>query len=49
MSYSLTDLHALKTFYEQHLLNDTLPFWFPRSVDEQYGGYLLMRDQDGRL
>jgi len=49
MSYSETNLHTLKTFYERQLLQDTVPFWFPRSVDEQYGGYLLMRDQDGSL
>nr|WP_067053340.1 AGE family epimerase/isomerase [Mucilaginibacter sp. L294] len=49
MSYSDTDLHTLKVFYEQQLLQDTVPFWFPRSIDEQYGGYLFMRDQDGSL
>jgi N-acylglucosamine 2-epimerase len=49
MSYSNIELNKLKIFYEQQLLQDTVPFWFPRSVDEQYGGYLLMRDQDGSL
>jgi N-acylglucosamine 2-epimerase len=49
MSYSLSDLVVLKDFYANQLLNDTIPFWFPRSVDEQYGGYLLMRDHDGSL
>ncbi|MES2276281.1 MAG: AGE family epimerase/isomerase [Bacteroidota bacterium] len=49
MSYSKADLDDLKVFYENQLLNDTLPFWFPRSVDEQYGGYQLMRDRDGSL
>jgi N-acylglucosamine 2-epimerase len=49
MSYSKTDIEKLKAFYKHQLLNDTLPFWFPRSVDEQYGGYLLMRDGDGSL
>ncbi|WP_121808916.1 AGE family epimerase/isomerase [Mucilaginibacter kameinonensis] len=49
MSYSETDLHTLKTFYERQLLQDTVPFWFPRSVDEEHGGYLFMRDQDGSL
>ncbi|WP_018627109.1 AGE family epimerase/isomerase [Niabella aurantiaca] len=39
----------LKNFYESQLLNDTIPFWFPRSLDKEYGGYLLMRDQDGSL
>lgn len=49
MNYDKNDLQKLKTFYEDQLLNDTVPFWFPRSVDEQYGGYLLMRDSDGSL
>lgn len=49
MSYSKADLNNLKAFYGHQLLNDTLPFWFPRSVDGQYGGYLLMRDRDGSL
>ena len=39
----------LHLFYQTQLLEDTLPFWFPRSIDEQYGGYLLMRDFDGSL
>ncbi len=42
-------LIQLKDFYANQLLNDTVPFWFPRSVDTEYGGYLLMRDADGSL
>lgn len=38
-----------RAFYQQQLLEDTVPFWFPRSVDEEYGGFLLMRDADGSL
>ena len=49
MSYTPTEIEQLKTFYEDQLLNDTVPFWFPRSIDKEYGGYLLMRDQDGTL
>ncbi|EIA10650.1 AGE family epimerase/isomerase [Flavobacterium frigoris] len=49
MSYSKTDLISLKDFYQNQLLNDTVPFWFPRSIDTEFGGYLLMRDQDGSL
>jgi N-acylglucosamine 2-epimerase len=49
MSYSNTDLQVLKEFYQNQLLNDTVPFWFPRSIDTEHGGYLLMRDQDGSL
>lgn len=42
-------LQALQSFYEKQLLDDTVPFWFPRSFDEKNGGYLLMRDADGTL
>ena len=46
---SLPELEKLAAFYKDHLLNDTVPFWFPKSIDEEYGGYLLMRDRDGSL
>ena len=49
MHYTKTDLWNLSEFYQRRLLDDTLPFWFPRSIDQQYGGYLLMRDRDGSL
>jgi N-acylglucosamine 2-epimerase len=49
MSYSNTELQQLKEFYENQLLNDTIPFWFPRSIDTKFGGYLFMRDQEGSL
>ncbi|HET9279081.1 MAG TPA: AGE family epimerase/isomerase [Flavitalea sp.] len=49
MSYSLEDLKSLHKFYTNQLLNDTIPFWFPRSYDHKYGGFLLMRDQNGDL
>ncbi len=42
-------LSELQQFYHHQLLNDTVPFWFPRSVDKEFGGYLLMRDKDGSL
>lgn len=42
-------IKQLSEFYKKQLLNDTLPFWFPRSLDDQYGGYTLMRDRDGSL
>jgi N-acylglucosamine 2-epimerase len=44
-----TDLLQLHQFYQKQLLNDTIPFWFPRSFDQEFGGYLLMRDHDGTL
>ena len=49
MSYHNQTLVELKNFYQNQLLNDTVPFWFPRSYDNEYGGFLLMRDHDGTL
>ena len=49
MSYSQEDLKNLGEFYKNQLLGDTIPFWFPRSIDKEYGGFLLMRDADGSL
>jgi len=49
MSYTEQDIEQLKEFYQHQLLDDTVPFWFPRSIDEEYGGYLLMRGRDGSL
>ena len=48
-SYSRAELIGLRDFYRDSLLNDTLPFWLPRSVDAEHGGYLVMRDRDGSL
>ncbi|NGM61792.1 N-acylglucosamine 2-epimerase [Sphingobacterium sp. SGG-5] len=45
----LTHLKELEDFYKHQLLDDTIPFWFPRSYDREFGGFLLMRDADGRL
>lgn len=42
-------LQHLHHVYLDGLIEDTLPFWFPRALDDQYGGYLLARDRDGSL
>jgi N-acylglucosamine 2-epimerase len=49
MKYNRQELQDLQQFYRNQLLNDTVPFWFPRSFDQEYGGFLLMRDGDGTL
>ena len=49
MIYTSAELKDLSTFYKNQLLNNTLPFWFPRCIDQEYGGYLLMRDRYGSL
>ena len=42
-------LNALLGIYRGGLLDDTLPFWIPRAIDREYGGYLTALDQDGSL
>ena len=49
MLYNNEELIELAKFYQHQLLNDTVPFWFPRSFDKEHGGFLLMRDADGTL
>ena len=45
----LSRLEELRTVYREGLCDDTLPFWFPRSVDPEYGGYFTCLDRDGSL
>ena len=40
---------TLKATYRDGLLNDTVPFWFPRSVDRECGGFFTSFDRDGTL
>ena len=35
--------------YRDGLLKDTLPFWFPRCVDREYGGFIAALDRDGSI
>ncbi len=42
-------LHTLRDTYRDGLLLDTIPFWFPRSVDKECGGFLTCFSQDGAL
>lgn len=49
MRYDDKELDGLRSFYQYNLLSKTVPFWFPASFDEEYGGFLLMRDHDGSL
>ena len=46
---NLERIEELKSVYLDGLLCDTLPFWFPRCIDEEHGGYLVARDRDGTL
>jgi N-acylglucosamine 2-epimerase len=47
--YTRQELITLRDFYRKQLLEDTIPFWFPRSFDKEHGGFLFMRDADGSL
>jgi N-acylglucosamine 2-epimerase len=49
MAYSSAEINNLASFYKDELLESTVPFWFPRSYDQEHGGFLLMRDEDGSL
>ena len=37
----------LITEYRDGLLENTLPFWLPRCVDEEHGGFIIAQDRDG--
>jgi len=39
----------LRDIYRDGLLLDTIPFWFPRSVDTEHGGFLTCLDRDGKI
>ncbi|WP_193211256.1 AGE family epimerase/isomerase [Luteolibacter marinus] len=39
----------LAAFYHDQLFRDCLPFWFPRAIDDQHGGFLHCFDRDGSL
>jgi len=49
IAYDEQEHTRLYDFYSNQLLNNTVPFWFPRSYDHEHGGFLLMRDKDGSL
>lgn len=46
---SATNRIALLNSYSQDLLDRTIPFWFPRCIDERFGGFLHCLDQDGSI
>lgn len=51
MSKILTSerIQELVHVYKDGLLEDTVPFWLPRSVDEEHGGFVTSFNQDGSL
>lgn len=43
------DLDPLLAVYRDGLLKDTLPFWIPRAIDRESGGYITSLDRDGSI
>jgi len=41
--------NELIAVYRDGLLEDTMPFWLPRCVDQKHGGFMIARDRDGSL
>lgn len=48
-SIDKTDFRKLLTFYENHLLNDVMPFWFKYAIDWKCGGIYTGINDDGSL
>jgi N-acylglucosamine 2-epimerase len=42
-------LAELTAIYRDGLLADTVPFWFPRCVDREHGGFMQALDRDGTV
>lgn len=43
------DPTTLREFYRRQLLDDCVPFWFPRCVDKEHVGFLHCLDRDGTV
>jgi N-acylglucosamine 2-epimerase len=46
---SLQDLERYRCVYRDGLLQNTLPFWLPRCIDREQGGYLTALGEDGAV
>ncbi|MCA9185250.1 MAG: AGE family epimerase/isomerase, partial [Planctomycetales bacterium] len=42
-------IEFLRDTYRDGLIGDTIPFWFPRCVDQEQGGFWTAFDRDGTL
>lgn len=42
-------LRGWRDYYRKELLEDTIPFWFPRAIDTEFGGYFSCFDRNGDL
>ena len=43
------NLEPLLRIYRDGLLHDTLPFWIPRAIDREHGGYITSLNEDGTI
>ena len=43
------DFETLRNVYRDGLLDDTLPFWLPRSIDREHGGFITSLARDGGI
>jgi N-acylglucosamine 2-epimerase len=43
------DFETLRNVYRDGLLDDTLPFWLPRSIDREHGGFITSLARDGSI
>jgi N-acylglucosamine 2-epimerase len=43
------NLEPLLRVYRDGLLHDTLPFWIPRAIDREHGGYITALNEDGSI
>ncbi|MGH7953875.1 MAG: AGE family epimerase/isomerase, partial [Limisphaerales bacterium] len=44
-----SDFSKRLAIYRDGLLKDTLPFWLPRAIDRECGGYCTCLDQNGTI
>lgn len=42
-------VEPLLRVYRDGLLHDTLPFWLPRAIDQEHGGYITALGEDGAV
>lgn len=43
------NIEQLQAFYNDYLLNNSIPFWLKNSLDNEYGGYLTCLDREGKV
>ena len=46
---SLADLQATAAGLEKNLTANIVPFWYPRTIDREHGGFLIDHDASGRF